>query len=158
MLKPRPSFWCYTFRTEFDNVRNIPEWEIMAGHDGVSDFGVDFFPFKSPSGKMTHVGCGAGTGGPTCSTMALLEPGPDGPRASENFEAFREGVELGETILFLERSLQDKKISGELADRVNRLLDQRGEVFIKRWPNGRFERDLALLKLAGEVAAATSGK
>jgi hypothetical protein len=154
LLQPRPGFWCYTFRTEFVNPRNIPECEIMAGHDGVSDFGVDFFKFKSPSGKMAHVGCGRGTGGPTCSTMALLEPGPDGPRVSEDYEALREGVELGEAILFLERSLQEKKASGELADRVNRLLDERGQAFMNCWPGAWFERDLALLALAGEVAAA----
>jgi hypothetical protein len=164
LLQPRPGFWCYTFRTDFNELselailREIPEEEIMSGHDGVSDFGVDFFQFKGDGGGMTRAGCGAGTGGPTCSTMAILAPGSDGPAASEHYEMLREGTELGEAILYLERSLQDKKISGELADRVNRLLDQRGEVFLKRWPNGRFERDLALLTLAGEVAAATSGK
>ena len=160
LLQPRPGFWCYTFRTDFNDVspliyyRDILEEEIMGGHDGVSDFGVDFFAFKSKSGRATHVGCGRGTGGPTCTCMALLAPGPDGPVASERYEAFREGVELCEAILFLERALQDRKISGETADRVNHLLDARGEAFLKRWPGGRFERDRKLLEMAGEVATA----
>jgi hypothetical protein len=163
LLKPRPGMWCYTFRTDFNDsspliiYRDILEEEILSGHDGLSDFGVDFFAFKSKSGKMTHVGCGRGTGGPTCTAMALLAPGPDGPMASERYEMLREGVELGEAILFLERALQNKKISGEQEARVNRCLDERGEAFLKRWPAGRFERDLALLALAGEVAAALPG-
>jgi hypothetical protein len=160
LLQPRPGYWCYTYRTDFNDasgltiLRDIPEEEITCGHDGVSDFGVDFFAVKGQSGRMTHVGCGAGTGGPTDSTMALLAPGRDGPVVTERYEMLREGVEVGEAILYLERALQEKKVSGELADRVNRYLDGRDEAYRKRWPNGRFERDLALLALAGEVAAA----
>jgi len=163
LLGPRPGFWCYTFRTDFNDTsplvlyRDILEEEIMCGHDGVSDFGVDFFAFKSKSGKLTHVGCGRGTGGPTCTCMAILAAGPDGPVASERYEQFREGLEVAEAILYLERALQEKKVGGELAGKVNRLLDARGEAFMKHWPNGRFERDLELLALAGEVAAAAGG-
>jgi hypothetical protein len=165
LLKPRPGFFCYTFRTEFHDfdglslLRDIPEEEITCGHDGVSDFGVDFFPFQSKSGRMATVGCGRGTGGPENSTMALLAPGRDGPLPTERYEAMREGVELGEAILFLERSLQEKKVGGELAARVNRFLDERSQAFLNRWPSGRWDRDEQLIALAGEVATAhTSGR
>jgi hypothetical protein len=110
--------------------------------------------FKSPAGRDTHVGCGRGTGGPTSSTLALLAPGPDGPMATERYEMLREGVELGEAVLHLERALLEKKIVGELAARVNRCLDERDEAFLKRWPSGRSGRDRLLLALAGEVARA----
>jgi hypothetical protein len=114
---------------------------------------VDFFPFKAPNGRMTTVGCGRGTGGPENSTMALLAPGRDGPLPTERYEALREGVELGEALIYLERSLLEKKIGGELEARVNRYLDERSEAFMNRWPSGRAERDRKLIELAGEVAA-----
>ena len=43
---------------------------------------------------------------------------------------FREGVELSEAILFLEGMLLEKAVSGELEQKVNKCLDERGEVFI----------------------------
>jgi len=30
----------------------FPEEEISCGHDGVSDFGVDFFPIEVPGGRF----------------------------------------------------------------------------------------------------------
>jgi hypothetical protein len=90
----------------------------------------------------------------------MLSPGADGPVATERFEMLREGVELGEAILFLEKALQDKKISGDLEQRVNKLLDARGEAYF-RYPGGdggRFERDARLIALAGEVAAVDGQK
>jgi hypothetical protein len=160
LLKPRPNYWCFTFRGFRDReslaaCRNLPEQELSMGQDGYSDFGVDFFPIKGPrSGRYSYVGNGRGTGGPGDGTLALLAPGPDGPVASERFEALREGVQLGEAILFLERALQEKKISGDLEQRVNRFLDARGDAFVRTWFNNRSEDDARLLVLAGEVAGA----
>lgn len=166
LLKTRPTYWCFTWRSWMRDfspltlLRNVPEDELMKGHDGVSDFGADVFPVKAQSGRFHFVGCGRGTGGPTCSTLAMLSPGADGPVATERFEMLREGVELGEAILFLEKALQDKKISGDLEQRVNKLLDARGEAYF-RYPGGdggRFERDARLIALAGEVAAVDGQK
>jgi hypothetical protein len=160
LLKPRPTVWCYTFRTdlrdwsELQMPRDVPEEEIMCGHDGVSDFGADLFPIKSESGRYYCLGNGRGTGGPSDSTLAMLAPGPDGAIATERFEMLREGVEIGEAILFIQRAIEDKKIAGDLLQRANRLLDERGEAFLRRWSTGRFERDQRLLAFAGEVAAA----
>jgi hypothetical protein len=127
----------------------------MCGHDGFSDFGVDYFPVKKPNGEYTTVGNGHGTGGPSCGIQALLAPGPDGPIATERFEAFREGVELAEAVLFIQRALDEKKISGDLETRANKYLDERGEAFCKGWFGVRYvqaEQDEKLLNLAGEVA------
>jgi hypothetical protein len=166
LLGPRPGFWCYTFRTEmFDqaelmDLRDVPEEEIMCGHDGVSDFAADLFPIKDQRGRYTCPGSGRGTGGPTCSTLAMLAPGPDGAIGTERFEMLREGVEIAEAILFIEKALQDKKISGDLEQRANRCLDERSDVFPRRLiagslgMSGRFDRDQQLMAIAGEVAAA----
>jgi hypothetical protein len=163
LLKPRPGIICFTYRTLFwDNseilvLRNIPEGEISGGCDGLSDFGADLFPIKSDNGRYYCAGNGRGTGGPDCSTRALLAPGPDGAVATERFEMLREGVEIGEAILFLQRAIEEKKISGTLAQRVNECLDGRETAGRRNWTAGRLERDMQLLALAGEAATALAG-
>jgi hypothetical protein len=176
LLKPRPSIWCDTARTRHRDwsplivIRNLPEEVIQRGHDGVGDFGSDLFPVKKEKGGFYCLGNGRGTGGPNDAQRAILAPGPDGAVSTERFENFREGVELSEAVLFLEKTLQDKKLSGELEQKVNRYLDERGEVFTKFWydrgfafinawaPAGLADRDARLLALCAEVAAATGGK
>jgi hypothetical protein len=162
LLMPRPGIWCFTYRGwrvhwDLVYVRDIPECEMMMGHDGVSDFGVDFFPLRRADGRgYAPLGNGRGTGGPNDSTLALLAPGPDGPVATERFEMLREGVELSEAILFIQRALDAQQIPGDLADRVNRYLDQRGEQMVPGWLVNRCRQDADLLTLAGEVASATT--
>jgi len=68
---------------------------------------------------------------------------------------FREGVELAEALLFIERAIQEKKLSADLQKRANAYLDGRSEAFIKGWFGVRYiqsEEDAKLLDLAGEVA------
>jgi hypothetical protein len=93
--------------------------------------------------------------------MALLYPGPDGPVATERFEAFREGMEVAETILYIETALAEKKLGADLADKAGRYLDERTESLV----GGRFSyryrqatEDAKLLALAGEVAKELEGK
>ena len=164
MLKPRPGTFCFTFRGHKDledlvMCRRIPEWEITGGHDGYSDFGVDFFPLKKGD-RYYAMGNGRGTGGPTDGTLAWLAPGPKGPIATERFEALREGVELAEAYLFIGRALQDKKLSGDLEQRVARCLDERDFAYDRiegrlGWRNNWVNEDAQLMALAGEVAAAS---
>ena len=88
--------------------------------------------------------------------MAILYPGPDGPVATERFEMFREGVELAETLIFIERAIQEKKLSPELQQKAEKALEARSLAFIKDWFTIRdmpgAEEDAKLLGLAGEVA------
>ena len=182
-MKPRPGAWCNTARNRhYDNwtlpaIRNLAEEIIQRGQDGLGDFGGDMFPVKKARGEGYYMlGCGRGTGGPNDATHAILAPGPDGAIATERFEALREGTELCEGLLYLESALQDKKIGGELAAKVNRYLDARADAFIEHWyeraPGGAIafaggaafvnrwtpplqaERDAELLALCGEVARA----
>ena len=177
LLKPRPSIWCDTARTRHRDwsplavVRNLPEEMILRGHDGVGDFGADLFPIRNLKGTGYFcLGNGRGTGGPDDSQRAILAPGPDGPVATERFENFREGTELAEAVLFLEKALQSRAIDGQLAVKVNRCLDERSEIFRKYWyergwdfinrwsPAGQTERDIRLLALCAEVAAQIRGR
>jgi hypothetical protein len=143
--------------------RGIGEEIVRSGIDGVSDFGVDLFPLRRPVGGyyVLAVGRGLNWGWMGRSTMALLYPGPDGPVATERFEAFREGMEVAETILYIETALAEKKLGADLADKAGRYLDERTESLV----GGRFSyryrqatEDAKLLALAGEVAKELEGK
>jgi hypothetical protein len=173
LLRPRPSIWGDTARARHWDwspllvVRNLPEEVIQRGHDGVGDFGSDLFPIKKEKGNGFYcLGNGRGTGGPNDAQKAILAPGPDGAVATERFENFREGSELSEAVLFLEKALLDGRVSGELAAKVNRCLTARAKVFTKLWyerglqfinrwsPAGLVDRDAELLALCAEVASA----
>ena len=140
----------------------------MRSHDGVSDFGVDFFPVKDAHGRPYALGNGRGTGGPNCSTLALLSAGPDGPMGNERFEAFREGVQIAEAILFIQKGIDSGKLSADLAERANRVLDERAKRMINshvavdeeghtRWESATHienaqQRENGLFAVAAEVA------
>jgi hypothetical protein len=67
---------------------------------------------------------------------------------------------LVEAILFLEKAIKDKNISGDMEKRVNKLLDARGDAYFRHGGDGgSYDRDAQLIAIAGEVAAAIqSGK
>ena len=66
---------------------------------------------------------------------------------------FREGVELAEALLFIERAIQEKKLSAALQRRAESDLDERSHAFIMNWFTIRdmpvAEQDSKLLELAG---------
>ena len=173
LVKPRPSIWVDTIRTRHRDwsplivVRQLPEEAVQRGMDGVGDFGSDLFPIKKENGRGFYcLGNGRGTGGPNDAQRAILAPGPDGAVATERFENFREGTEIAEAMLYLERMLAEKKVSGDLEAKVNKYLTERGEVFTKFWydrgrdyihrwtPAGLAEREARLFDICAEVAAA----
>ncbi|KPJ71486.1 MAG: hypothetical protein AMS14_09075 [Planctomycetes bacterium DG_20] len=45
----------------------------------------------------------------------------------------REGVHIGEAMLFLQRALDDNKVSSALAKRVNQVLDERAKRLTPVW-------------------------
>ena len=142
------------------HVRGSQEACILRQCDG-DQLGADIFPRKGAGGRYDFEANNRGDLGPSANgTLAILAPGPDGPVASERFEMFREGEELSEAVLFLQRALQDKKISGDLEQRVNRCLDFRSDAMVRGWFGFTdfAEQDAKLLALAGEVAAAVQGK
>jgi hypothetical protein len=89
--------------------------------------------------------------------------------STERFEALREGVEICEAILFLQRALDGGKLDKALADRANKILDDRARAFVaaykpadpKAHPSlnckviaeGAMERDNELFATAAEVAS-----
>ncbi|MCX7804347.1 MAG: hypothetical protein N3A38_04060, partial [Planctomycetota bacterium] len=154
--------------------RHAQERCVTSGLDG-GQLGADIFAFKGKSwesGRKFSYECvhRSGCGPDTEGCPAILAPGADGPIPTERFEMYREGVEMAEAVIFLQRAIEEKKISGDLERRVNQCLDERGAPF--EWYEGgscrpriyRFmhawigERDAKLLALCGEVARAIGGK
>jgi RNA polymerase sigma factor (sigma-70 family) len=139
-----------------DTIRWAHERHTLQGLDG-TQFGADIFPRKGAGGRLDFEACNRGDLGPVAQgTTAILAPGADGPIVTERFEMFREGQELTEAVIFLERALQEKKISGELAERVNKFLAVRSDAMVRGWfgYTDLAVQDGKLLALAGEVAAA----
>ena len=94
--------------------------------------------------------------------MALLYPGPDGPVATERYEALREGMQLTEALLDIEQAIaanQADPIGADLLRRATRYRDERNEAFAYGWFGPRTvqaEDDRERLDLAGEMAGVFS--
>jgi hypothetical protein len=131
----RGGFLFHTMRGQFRansplrTLRSIVERNVSVGHDGVSDFGADFFPVRNPKrrNRFYCLGNGRGTGGPNCSTRALLAPGPTEPVATERYEGFREGLQICETILFIQKGINTGKLPAKLLKRADDVLNERAK-------------------------------
>jgi hypothetical protein len=162
LLRDRPVFFCNEYRGNWRNFspltlqRRVGEDIIMSGRDGVSDFGADLFMYRDAKGNLQVPGGPEWPSGPGRTQHAMLYPGPDGPVASERYEMFREGVEIAETLFFIEQAIQEKKLSPELQKKAEQALEARSNAFIMDWFTIRdmpgAEEDAKLLSLAGEVA------
>jgi len=157
------SYWGFTFRgtrdwDEIATIRDIPYREILMGLNAWGDFGVDFFPVKGENGRFYTVGNGRGTGGPDDGVTSLLAPGPTGALATERYEMVREGLQVAEAVLFLQKAIEDKKLTGDLEKTVNAYLDSRDGFGVRGAMAiiDRQEWDGKLLNLASEAAGAMS--
>ena len=80
---------------------------------------------------------------------------------TERYEMFREGVQLAEALIFIERAIQEKKLSPALQERAEKALEARSHAFIMNWFIIRdmtgTDEDAKLLALAGDVAKELEG-
>jgi hypothetical protein len=136
---PRRSTIIWTARmlqSDYSPLREIRRLEelygLMAGYDGLGEFGADLFPVKTPVGGYATPAAGAGTGWVSLgrSTLALLYPGPDGPVATERFEMFREGTELCEAVLFIRQAMADGKLIGAIKNKIEDYLHRPAETVV----------------------------
>ncbi len=136
-----------------------PEEMIMRGHDGLGYLCADFLRIENPKRKGRYEHFEANSGGVMGrSTTSILAAGPDGPIETGRYEMFREGTQQSETIIFLQRALDSKKLDAGLAKRVDDYLEERGRMFVKGWHANRRGRDRKLFELAAEVAGAAAEK
>jgi len=143
-----------------------PEEMLRMGMDGWASFGLDAFPLKTPSDGYYHRSRSFGTRG-WChgiTIMALLYPGPDGPVATERYEALREGLQLTEALLDIEQAIaanEANPLGADLLQRATRYRDERNATFAYGWFGPRSvqaEDDRQRLDLAGEVTRELEGK
>ena len=55
----------------------------------------------------------------------MFSAGRDGAISTHRFEMLREGIQECEARIFIEKAILEKKISGDLADRCRKILDER---------------------------------
>ena len=108
---------------------------ILRGHDGVGATSAGTCSrSETPRARaITAWATGGAPAGPTRPNARSSPPGPTAPSPRSGSETFREGTELAEAILFLEKAIQDGAIDGPLAAKVNRYLDERSECFRNYW-------------------------
>ncbi|MHC4914478.1 MAG: glycoside hydrolase domain-containing protein [Planctomycetota bacterium] len=153
--------------------RALAEETVMRGHQGVGPLGGNLWPLeqKDARGRVRYSNVAGNCHlGPGTSTKALVAPGPEGAVASERYEAFREGVQIGEAMLFLTRALAGGRLDAGLAKKVRETLAERARKWKEagggtsragspnRWDvpklaEGAADRDRRLFAVAAEVAA-----
>ena len=108
--------------------RLLSEREAIAGLRGFARVGGDLWPVKLRERGRPQMIAGryplTNAGGLSVWTY-LLQPGPDGARATMSFEMLREGIQETEARVFVERALLDGKVSEPLAERCRRMLVER---------------------------------
>ncbi|HOX06099.1 MAG TPA: hypothetical protein PK280_06835 [Planctomycetota bacterium] len=160
-----PSLW--TLHTKHEEA-------LMKGNDGLECVGADHFPIKDAKGRWRDGDWSAFAQGPENATLAILGAGDAGPLGTERFEAMREGIQLCEAMIFIQKALEAKKLSGDLEARANKVLDDRAKAMVAAikeagpespsvwdlpaYAGGAARRDGELYTLAAEVAKATGGK
>ncbi|MFP4057827.1 MAG: glycoside hydrolase domain-containing protein [Candidatus Brocadiia bacterium] len=148
--------------------RAAPEASLQGGLTGIGRVGADFLPLphETKPGRFRSL-CGpiGAHLGPAASTRAFVGPGSDGPVATERLEMFRQGVQVREALLFLQRALEAEAVDEELARRCTALLDERARTYLRTrrdtvagylyFESGLLEREGRLFALCAEVAEAT---
>jgi hypothetical protein len=153
-------------------LRTKHEEAILKGNQGLECVGADHFPFKDARGRYRMGLWGDFAQGPKAGTMAILGAGDAGPIGSERFEAMREGIQLCEAMVCIQKAIEGKKLSGDLEARANKALDDRAKAMVgclkdadpkgkyRRWyldldayAKDSFQRDSDLYAMAAEVAS-----
>jgi hypothetical protein len=146
--------------------RMITEAALQGNRCGIGRVGGDFWPLSGgKDGRFEplctdHGGCSMPT-----NILALTSPGPDGAIFNERLEMFREGVQVAEAIIAVQRALDAQRIDGELAKRAECLLDARARYYLRAclpYATNRLsfecsnwqERDSRLFALAAEISRA----
>ncbi len=167
-IRDGSSLWTY---------RSKHEEMILKGHDGLDMVGADMFPARPRKGGWQPGLWSWAAQGPNNSIRAILGAGDDGPVGSQKFEAMREGIQLCEAMVFIQKALEAGKLSGDLEARANKVLDDRARTMVaclkdtdpdpkitrlnldlEEYAEGSFQRDSELYATAGEVARAIADK
>ena len=108
-----------------DYLTMAPLGRIAAGYGGTAFLTFDYWPvITDDRGRQrSPIGAYVGFGNIHPSGRAFVAPGPDGAAPSPQLEAFREGLQVTEAILYLRAALADEQrraaIDPDIADEAN---------------------------------------
>ena len=122
--------------------RTICELLLMKGNHGVDPLGADLWPMPDHRGRMRCRTWRAYALGPQNSALAYLAPGKDGPVATERYEAFREGVQICEVLVYLQRAADSGKLGPELTAKANKALDDRARHYMEAYEQYKSGRSM----------------
>ncbi|HOX05908.1 MAG TPA: hypothetical protein PK280_05865 [Planctomycetota bacterium] len=115
--------------------RFISEAALQGGCRGLGRVGGDSWPLPKGQGAWrgyegrydwdSMFDSEVGGTGPGENVIALFSPGPDGAAFNARMEMFREGVQVCEAIIFLQRAVVEKKVGADVAKRIDDLLVER---------------------------------
>jgi len=150
--------------------RFITEAALQGNLRGLGRVGGDFWPLpgKRP-GEFMPVCDAEHAIGPVNSVMAMTSPGPAGAMFNERLEMFREGVQVAEAIIYLQRMCDAGHASEELAREIRQALDERARYYLRTVPGQPAhwwalesspwqDRDRRLFELAARVAASSEAQ
>jgi len=150
--------------------RTVAEAALQGNVRGLGRVGGDFWPLPTgKGGRMDSICDSYAAVGPTNNTRAMTSPGPAGAVFNERLEMFREGVQITEAVVFLQKALESKAAGGELAGKIEDLLDERARYYLRTRPNQECNwlswecsdwqgRDDRLYALAAEAARTAKDK
>jgi hypothetical protein len=152
--------------------RFISEACVQGDVNGLGRLGADFWPcLPDARGRMRTMDNDEFGLGFRSAVQAMLSPGKGGATFNEKLEMFREGVQIAEAIVQVQRGLESGRLGAELAGKIEDLLDERARYWLHTldaevcdlpwWSlecSGWQERDRKLFALAGRVAKTLGGK
>ncbi len=153
-------------------LRAAPEATLQGNIRGFGNVGGEFWPLPvGTRGRFDTLCRSYGAVSPREQTKALIAAGPEGPVFSERMEAMREGIQVYEAMVFMQKALAAKKVSAALAKKIADLLDDRARSILRNeilektgtWDGNLMTReatawrrlDQELFALAEEVARAS---
>lgn len=147
------------------------EAAIQGNLHGYGRVGLDFWPLPGRRHTRWDSLAGSSNQGMAHSTLAIIGVGRTGPAATERYEMCREGVQIREAILFVQRALVAGKADAALLARAKALLDERARNYLRTLPEqnsaqawlafeggGWQERDGRLFEICTELARSGEGR
>jgi hypothetical protein len=131
------SAWHLTDRAELSTFRSFAEATLLSRWCGISNQGVDFWPFLAPStpGGTTLIERYTWQNGvdPLLTQHAMLGVGKEGPVATPRLRLMREALQEAEVRMVVQSALLDdaarQRLGPDLARRCREVCDQRTRVF-----------------------------
>jgi hypothetical protein len=139
----RVGFVADAFRTSctLAEYRFLIEGGMQGGVQGIGRVGGDAWPVPRGEGAIRgyegnyEMDCAfdydIGGTGPAENVVAIFCPGPDGAAFGQRAEMFREGVQVAEAIIFLQRAVVNKQVGDDIAKRIDDLLLERARYFLR---------------------------